>query len=145
MAKVLNWTAPDKIPELRKAGIERLVQAAEIVRMNAILKLQGELEEKYPEHGVYEKNPSFWTERHYREMIHTIRVVRKHESSERTVWIMAGNKKVWWAQQMEFGHGGWKGGARPFLRAALSKSTPQIRAIIEGGHGETKGFEGYEG
>lgn len=149
--RVVNWHPEEKIPGLAKVGMDRLEKAAGVVQLNAILKLGSQLKEAYPEHGPYRRHwvksseklkrtghweatsgGSPWTARHYREMIRTIRVVRKHDPNVRNIWIMAGNYLTWWALQMEFGKGGWKGGRKSFLRPALNGSVSQIKAILEG-------------
>ena len=151
---MVNWNPERKIPEFRKIGMERLVASAEVVRMNAIYKLQslitgmtticrksGDTKEPWKEHEAYKKGAAvgkYWTARHYRAMVHTIRVVRKYNETSRDVRIYAGNKKTWWALQMEYGRGGWKGGAKPFLRPAIRSSIAQIKVIIESGAGQTK-------
>jgi hypothetical protein len=68
-------------------------------------------------------------------MVDTIRVVRKHGSSERNVWVMAGNYNTWWALQLEYGRGAWMGKAKSFLRPALNaaSSNSKIKGILEGG------------
>jgi hypothetical protein len=71
-------------------------------------------------------------------LVATIRVVRKKGDPTRNIWIMAGNYKTWWAVQTEYGRGGWKGGAKAFLRPAMAKAPATIKAILEGGHGETR-------
>ena len=141
MAKMVNWNPERKIPEFSKIGMKRLVASAEIVRMNAIYKLQGLIRGGWKEHEEYKTGGAagkYWTVRHYREMVHTIRVVRKYGGTSRDVRIYAGNRKTWWALQMEYGHGQWKGGAKPFLRPAIRSSIPQIKVIIESGAGQTK-------
>ncbi len=158
MARMLNWTAEDRIPELRNVGMNRLVAAAEVIKRNAIKNLQvkitgvtkvrwlrkdGAVEKTEPwkEHGVYATGKyagKIWTERHYREMINTVRVVRKNGSDDRDVRIYAGNFKTWWALQMEFGHGDWHGGAKSFLRPAMNGSISEIKAVIESGNAETE-------
>jgi len=141
MARMVNWNPERKIPEFRKVGMKRLIASAEVVRMNAIYKLQGLIQESYKEHGEYKTGDSagrHWTVRHYRSMVHTIRVVTKKDSESRDVRIYAGNRKTWWALQMEYGNAGWKGGRKSFLRPAIRSSIPQIKIIIESGAGQTK-------
>ena len=74
---------------------------------------------------------AYWTERSPGAMKATIRVVRKE--GKNNVRVYAGNKKTWWAVQMEYGRGGWKGGARPFLRPAIASTKGTVKSIIEGG------------
>ena len=123
------------MPELINAGMGRLEKAGEIIRDNAKIILAGKTKGNIS-HPPYKKGPYagvYWTEREAGAMLKTIRVVRKNDSKTRNIWIMAGNKKTWWAAQMEFGRGGWKGGPRSFLRPALKKSVSQVKTMIESG------------
>lgn len=137
MARMVNWDPTDKIKEIRNAGMDRLESAAGIIQKNAIMKLRSLIKETYREHGAYKKGQyagKSWTARHYREMIHTIRVVRKRDESSRNIWIMAGNYNTWWALQMEYGRGEWKGAAKSFFRPALNGSVPEIKAALASGN-----------
>jgi len=143
------WDISEKIPELRKASMPRLIRAGEIIRDAAKQILAGQIrgprsmqETASYEHGPYKKGKyggQFWTERSIGAMVKTIRVTTKKEDSGfgasvgRNVWIIAGNKKPWWAYQMEFGRGGWKGGRKSFLRPAINKSIPAIKSMLENG------------
>jgi len=94
------------------------------------------------EHGPYKSGKNagkIWTARDDRfAMIKSIRYVKKKEDfsnlfagiKHRNIWIMAGNYKTWWATQMEYGHGQWRGGARPFFRVGINKAMPKIAALI---------------
>jgi hypothetical protein len=126
------------------ASMERLRKAAEVVRDKArfICKVYvGKL------HGPYTAGKyagKVWTARDTDNLLRTIRVVEsKTRTSEfnsntgavikfRNVWVMAGNYKTWYAQQVEFGRGGWKGGAHPFLRKALYSSREKMISILRG-------------
>ena len=82
----------------------------------------------------------YWMEREPGAMRKTIRTVEKSGAKGllgRDVRVYAGNKKTWWAIQMEYGHGGWKGGAKPFIRPAMRGAPAAIKVAMEGGHGET--------
>ena len=129
----INWDVSKKLPEMILLGMVRLEQAAEIIRAEAKTILQSKINPKHPPYPV-NRPPSggkYWTERKAGSMVKTIRVVRK--PGVRNIWVMAGNSKTWWAIQMEYGHGDWKGGSRSFLRPALKKSIPKIKAMIENG------------
>jgi len=66
----------------------------------------------------------------------TIRVTEKTGESGligRDVRVIAGNRKTWYALQVEYGRGGWKGGAHPFLRPAMRGRKAEIQRVIEGG------------
>ena len=132
MAKI-EWDISKKLPELIIAGMDRLERAGEIIRDEAKAILKSKINPKHPPYDVNRPAYSgkYWTERKAGSMIKTIRVTRK--DGVRNIWIMAGNSKTWWAIQMEYGHGEWKGGPRAFLRPALKKSIPKIRAMIENG------------
>ena len=78
----------------------------------------------------------YWTERSRGAMRNTIRQTEKHgvDGLEgNNIWIIAGNDKTWWATQMEYGRGGWKGGAKPFMRPALRRTKSQVQNILENG------------
>jgi hypothetical protein len=135
MARI-NWDISEKIPELRLAAMDRVERAAEIIRDNAKDILRSKLSGPPISHPPYKTGKyagKYWTEREAGAMVKTIRVVRKHESTERNVWIMAGTKKTWWALQMEFGRGGWKGGPRSFLRPAINRSIAAIKQMLLNG------------
>ena len=159
MAKILNWNAAAFEAACVEVGMNMLEEAANIIaeNMKTILapqvtgmqKITGKDSTRYepwPEHGEYETGEAAgqkWTARHKNEMIKTIRVRRKNDSASRNIWILAGNFKVWWALQMEYGKGGWKGGRKSFMRPAMRKAPAAIIAVLEGGSGQTKGFGGY--
>lgn len=96
----------------------------------------------WKEHGRYQtgKNKDkIWTARHSkRAMVDSIRYVKKKDAFSNlfigvknyNIWIMAGNFKTWWAVQMEYGHGKWKGGAKPFFRSGINKSKGAVNALI---------------
>lgn len=159
MAKMMNWTAEERLPSFKKAGMSRCIEAAKIIRDKAKENLRskltgmttitrkrgGEISQKreaWKEHGIYQKGQyagKYWTERHYKAMINTICVYPESPNTDyRTVRIYAGNSKTWWAKQLEFGRGDWHGGAKPFLRPAMQSSLMQIKAVIESGNAETQ-------
>ena len=78
----------------------------------------------------------FWMEREVGAMRKTIRTVEKTGEKGlvgREVRVYAGNKKTWWATQMEFGRGGWKGGRRSFMRPAIKATNSEVKHILENG------------
>jgi hypothetical protein len=155
MARI-TWDISEAVPQINKAAMSRIKEAAELVRDNAKQILRGLVKEVYREHGPYKSRytkgkskfenatgvtgrkqyiggeGSPWTARHYQEMAKTIRVTVSKDSSSRSVWIMAGNYLAWWATQMEYGKGGWRGRRKSFLRPAIRQSLAGIRQIIEG-------------
>ena len=78
-----------------------------------------------------------WTARQQGAMVKTIRAVRKRGDDRRNIWIMAGNKETWWAIQLEYGRGAWKGGRKSFMRPAMANAPRHIRDVLESGGGQT--------
>lgn len=118
------------------ATMDRLELVGKIVRDDAKRILKPKLLGKWTEHGPYKTGKDAgetWTARYKKEMINTIRVVRKYEDTSRNIWIMAGNFNTWWAIQMEYGKGDWKGGPRAFLRPALKGAAAAMQSVIENG------------
>ena len=119
----IDWNLQKYDGEFKAAGMARIKQAAEAIRDAAKAKcVVGTITR--PAVG------KFWTERTPGAMRNTIRVVGRPGVDN--YLVIAGNKKTWWATQMEYGRGKWKGGAKPFMRQAIHESEPKIRAIIEG-------------
>jgi hypothetical protein len=118
------------------ATMDRLESAAKIVRDQAKGILSKKLQGKWTEHGPYKSGDyagATWTARYKKEMVNTVRVVKKQDISSRNVWIMAGNYNTWWAIQMEYGRGDWKGRQRSFLRPALKGAAAAMKSVIENG------------
>lgn len=119
------------------ATMDRLEAAGRIVRDDGKRILSSHLTGQWTEHGPYKSGDNAgatWTARYKKKMVDTVRVVRKHgDPSSRNVWIMAGNYDTWWAIQMEYGRGDWKGGKRSFLRPALKGAAAAMKSVIENG------------
>ena len=117
------------------AAMKRVEASAKVIQAEAKTILSGKLKGDWKEHGPY-KDGSSWTARHHGDMIKTIRVVRKE--GKKNVLVIAGHYNTWWATQLEHGRGGWKGGAKPFMRPAMKNAEGAITTILEGGGaGET--------
>ena len=117
--------------QIAKASMDRLRKAADIIRDAAKAKCVVGTVTREVKAGQ-----KFWMERTPGAMRDTIRTVEKkgaHGLVGRDVRVYAGNKKTWWATQMEFGRGGWKGGAKPFMRPALRSTKSEVQAVIENG------------
>jgi hypothetical protein len=171
MAKMINWKTQPFIDACVGVSMDRLEEAANIIRDDMKQILTSQVEHKWKEHGPYtrrhqkkrkrDKSGKFtssdqgplvnltggfgplWTARRYGALAKTIRVVRKKDSVSRNIWIMAGNWAVWWALQTEYGRGDWAGGRKSFIRPAMAKAPAAIQTCLEGGHGQTKGSPGY--
>lgn len=128
--------------EFYAAALDRVESAADVIRNKARVKLKNSIVaaggEYWREHGPYKtgKNAgAIWTERKHGEMVKTIRTVRSVNPLIKNILVMAGQYKTWWALQLEYGHGKWKGGAKPFFRPALKESMSDVVAICESGGG----------
>jgi len=135
MARMINWNTAAFQAECINVGMDRLEEAAKLIRDDAKRILQSKIKgPPVTRHG----QKKVWMERDPGALVATIRVVRKKGDPTRNIWIMAGNYKTWWALQTEYGRGGWKGGAKAFLRPAMANAPNRIKGVIEGGHGEVK-------
>jgi hypothetical protein len=145
MAEVkLNFKQYDEI--IKKSCLARMREAAAELQLAMILKCKKSYNNRRP---VYKKGKDageLWTARDMDIMAKTIRVSEKkgkglYQSPD--VRVYAGNFKTWWATQMEFGRGAWKGGAHPFMRPAIAATKSKIKVILESGNAETSDSEGY--
>jgi hypothetical protein len=157
MSKAIDFDLQKYDGEFLAAGAARVTRAAIAIRDAAKrhcvkgtitrpprkhFVLNGHLEPESPNSSA-----RLWTERTPGAMRNTIRVVHKFEHGDMkysNIWVSvgapkawdvrvyAGNFATWWALQMEYGFGGWKGGAKPFLRPALHESESKVRDILEG-------------
>ena len=143
MSKLIDFDLQKYDGEFKAAGITRMVKASEAIRDAAKRHcVRGTITRPPRKHFVYQghlepaspqSSANIWTERSPGAMKGTIRVVRSHDPEKASsVRVYAGNFKTWWALQMEYGFGGWKGGAKPFMRPALHESESKVRDIIEG-------------
>jgi len=160
VATLVNWNTDAFVAMCKRGGMARLVEAAETVRDEAKRILRSKMNTggitRQP--GRYymivngkrvpSPNPPIWMERRPGSMIETIRVVTQPKwpwpegtQGKLNVWVMAGNYKTWWALQMEYGRGAWKGGQKSFIRPALRKTTNAMRIVLESGAGQAKGYE----
>ena len=142
--RVQNWNPQVNDEEIYAESMRRLVASANIIRDAAKSILAGKIKETWSEHGpnrrFYSKKQGRWINRipgtenearYHGEMLATIRTVQR--KGEHNVWIMAGSSRVWWAAQLEYGWGEWKGGAKSFMRPAMLGCDSRIKAILEGG------------
>jgi len=133
MAHMVNWNPQEKIPEIARAGMEVLTECCEIIVNDAKVNLASILKGNWTEHGPYKTGKyagKTWTARYKKDMVKTIRLVKKKDSATRNIWIMAGHFNTWWAVQMEYGHGQWKGGPRSFFRKAIHGAMPKIKVLL---------------
>ena len=145
MSKLIDFDLQKYDGEFLAAGAARMTRAAIAIRDAAKRHcVRGTISRPPRKHFVYQghlepaspqSSANIWTERTPGAMRGTIRVVRKFGHENMQGWnirVYAGNFKTWWALQMEYGFGAWKGGAKPFLRPAVHESESKVRDIIEG-------------
>lgn len=149
MARMIGWNTAAFQQACVGVTMARLEAGAELIAEDMRTTLKGQIKgqpvTRHPGRKMMRVNgrliPSIsspvWMERDPGALVATIRVVRKHNSKTRNVWIMAGNYKTWWALQTEYGRGGWKGGRKSFMRPAMKRAPQRIRTVIENGNGAT--------
>lgn len=148
MTVEIKWDIDAFLEDCKDVSMEGLEACANIIRDEAKHILETKLQSNWYEHGVYQSGPLkgvYYTEREWQAMVATIRTVPRRKGQPDDVWVMAGNSKTWWAIQLEFGKGEWRGGNRSFLRPALRKSLTAMKAVfggdvkiaLESGNGET--------
>ncbi len=131
--------------EFLRTAMNRVEKAADVIRddakrilkskvtgMTTIHRKSGDKVVPWTEHGPYPGQPD-WTERTKGAMVETIRTRRSYNPEVKNVWVMAGKEKTWWAVQLEYGHGQWRGGKKSFLRPAMKGAESKIAGIFEGG------------
>lgn len=131
MAKEIDLNFGQYDPEIYKASMDRIEAAAEVIRDDARQILKGKLRGNVTRPPYTGGAP--WTARTAGAMVETIRVVQSKDPEKKNVWVMAGNFLTWWAVQLEFGRGQWRGGAKPYLRPAMKGAEGKVKSILEGG------------
>jgi hypothetical protein len=135
MARInINFEKYDQ--QYMRAGLDRMEKAVGVLQMQAILRIVKSYENRRPPYKKGAAIGKVWTARDMDIMAKTIRVVRRDDKKD--VRLYVGNFKTWWAVQMEFGRGGWKGGPKPFLRPAITASRSRIQVVLESGAGQTE-------
>jgi len=137
----IDWNFQQYDGEFKKAGMARLKKAADAIRDIAKQKCKiGTISRPARKSIVYEGKlvpdlkKSGWTAREIGAMRNTIRTVESRDPDKAdNVRIYAGTEDVFYAVQMEYGRGGWKGGRKSFMRPALAAAEGKVRSIIEGG------------
>jgi len=159
MARMVNWNTEAFQAACFGVTMDRLEVAANIIAqdMKSILaaqltgmqKITGKNSTRYipwTEHGPYKIGKyagKLWTARYKAEMVKSIRVARKKDSTSRDIRIVAGywgELGSWWALQLEYGRGDWHGGRKSFMRPAMAKAGTVIQTCLESGAGQAKGY-----
>ena len=148
MAVTFNLDMSKWDAEFFHDALDRIESAADVIRDKAATRLKAAIAsakgipkpsqagERWKEHGPYTNgNTASWTARHHKEMENTIRTVRSKDPTVKNIWVRAGAFDPWWAKQLEYGRGGWKGGAKPFFRPAMKESISEVVSICENGGG----------
>lgn len=122
MSRVAFWNPKIAEKEIMGNAMDRLIAAGEAVaeKARSLCKV-GTISRPMYSKGRYAGQ--YWTARDAGALKKTIRVFTKHGGTGRNVWVMAGTKKVYYAQIVEF--------YTPFLRPALNGSKAKIKRIIQ--------------
>ncbi len=135
--RIANWNPKINDAQIYDNVMDRLEAAGNVIARNARKILQSKIGKGKTtgiSHGVYKRaytkgkyhyTGAYWTSREFGSLLKTIRVVRKYGDPTQNVWVMAGNKKIYYAQIVEF--------YMPFLRLALSGSKTEIKTTISQG------------
>ena len=140
MARLINFRIEKYDGQFLKAGRDRMMMAMQELELRAQVLCIKSYDNRRPVYKTGKDAGKLYTARDFDIMAKTIRVVEK--KGESNIRLYVGNYKTWWALQMEYGRGNWKGGPRPFLRKAVRQSRGNIHAILESGAGQTKAFRG---
>lgn len=139
MARMINWNTAAFEKECLGVTMDLLEVAAWRIVANAKRILASKINGGWKPHGPYSTAYSkgkyhgigqSWSARREGAMVATIRAVRKKDDPSRNIWIMMGNYNVWWALQMEFGRGAWKGGPKSCIRPAMAGAPREIQAVL---------------
>ena len=124
MARVARWNPKIYDNGIYNTAMDRLEAAGNDIAKRARAKCKvGTVSRPMYKTGRYAGQA--WTARDAGALIKTIRVVRKYGDPLHNVWVMAGNKQVYYAQIVEF--------YTPFLRPALRGSKSAIKRIVSQG------------
>ena len=120
--RIANWNPKINDAEIYGNAMDRLEAAGNVIATKARQKCPvGTTSRPMYKTGMYAGK--YWTVRDAGALRKTIRVVRKYGDPTHNVWVMAGNKKVYYAQIVEY--------YTPFLRPALSASKTEIVTVIK--------------
>ena len=121
--RVNSWNPKAADEEIYAEAMDRLEKAANAVKRRARAACPVGKSRPMYKTGRFANKP--WTAREAGALKKTIRVVRKYGDRSHNVWVMAGNKDVFYAQIVEY--------RTPFLRPSLAGSKSEIATIISNG------------
>ena len=126
MAEFVGWDSKKIKEAIMKEHIGNLEAVGEVIAKKARSNLQKQIgrgETTGISHGVFKTGRYAgqpWTARAPGSLLKTIRAVMKKGTND--VWIIAGNKKIYYARIFEF--------YRPFMRPALNSSKAAAKRIL---------------
>jgi len=119
-----NWNPKIADEQIYSNAMDRLEMAANRVAEKAeALCPVGTKSRPMYKTGKFAGKP--WTARDAGALKKSIRVVRKYGDEHLNIWVIAGNKNVYYAHIVEF--------YTPFLRPALFGSRSEIQTVIKQG------------
>lgn len=84
-----------------------------------------------PEYETGKYPNKWWTARDAGELLRSVRVVRKDDSTHRNVWVIVGNSKAYYSAMFEYATDPTRG--KKFYRPALASSRSRMKSVIENG------------
>lgn len=136
--RVAFWKPSLADAEIIPNAMERLEAAgrvlAEKTRANLRAKIRvGNISRPVAKSGKYAGKS--WTARNPGALMKSVRVVRKKGDRDRNVWVMVGNKEVYYGQAFEYATDPKRGGA--FFRPAIAQSKSGMEDAIKNGTGSS--------
>lgn len=134
MSRVENWNPNIADESFENVAVERLVDAAYVLRgktISSLLRRMGQGKTTGISRPVYKKGKYSgkpWTAREFTQLMKSVRVVQKLSKSgkplmrRRNVRVYVGHFLAYYADIFEY--------KKPFMRPALEQSIPEMRSII---------------
>jgi hypothetical protein len=132
--RILNWNPNVMDQTFEDVAIERIVEACEVVRRNAVRNLIHQIGKgettgiDRPPYKTGKYAGAKWTGREFGTLLRSSRVVQKKTKTgkplhrRRDVRIIIGTYMAWYALIFEY--------YRPYMRPALDQSIPAMKNII---------------
>lgn len=115
-------------------AMRRLEAAGEILAAQIRSNLRSQIKNPNYSRPPYKTGKyagKWWTARDAGELLRSVRVVTKKDSTHRNVWIITGNSKAYYSAIYEYSTDPKRG--KKFYRPALAASRSKMKSVIENG------------
>lgn len=115
-------------------AMRRLEMAGEVLAAKIRSNLQAQIKNPNYSRPPYKTGKyagKWWTARDAGELLRSVRVVTKKDSTHRNVWIITGNSKAYYSAIYEYATDPTRG--KKFYRPALASSRSKMKSVIENG------------